>query len=110
MWQIAVALIAGVAAKEVVVSSLAVLFGIENISSAAGTAALRTSLAAYGFGAANAYALMVFVLLYIPCAAALATIRGESKSWLWTAGAAVMQIGVAWILSAVAYRIGCLFI
>ncbi len=110
MWQIAVALIAGVAAKEVVVSSLAVLFGIENISSAAGTAALRTSLAAYGFGAANAYALMVFVLLYIPCAAALATIRSESKSWLWTAGAAVMQIGVAWILSAVAYRIGCLFI
>ena len=110
MWQIAVALIAGVAAKEVVVSSLAVLFGIENISSAAGTAALRTSLAAYGFGAANAYALMVFVLLYIPCAAALATIRSESKSWLWTAGAAVMQIGVAWILSAVAYRIGCMFI
>jgi len=110
MWQIAVALIAGIAAKEVVVSSLAVLFGIENISSAAGTAALRASLAAYGFGAANAYALMVFVLLYIPCAAALATIRSESKSWLWTAGAAVMQIGVAWILSAVAYRIGCLFI
>lgn len=110
MWQIAVALIAGIAAKEVVVSSLAVLFGIENISSTAGSAALRASLAAYGFGAANAYALMVFVLLYIPCAAALATIRSESKSWLWTAGAAVMQIGVAWILSAVAYRIGCLFI
>ena len=110
MWQIAVALIAGIAAKEVVVSSLAVLFGIENISSAAGSAALRASLAAYSFGAANAYALMVFVLLYIPCAAALATIRSESKSWLWTAGAAVMQIGVAWILSAVAYRIGCLFI
>lgn len=110
MWQIAVALIAGIAAKEVVVSSLAVLFGIENISSVAGSTALRASLAAYGFGAANAYALMVFVLLYIPCAAALATIRSESKSWLWTAGAAVMQIGVAWILSAVAYRIGCLFI
>lgn len=110
IWQIAVALIAGIAAKEVVVSSLAVLFGIENISSAAGTAALRTSLAAYGFGPANAYALMIFVLLYIPCAAALATIRSESKSRLWTAGAAVMQISVAWILSALVYHIGCLFV
>ncbi len=110
IWQIAVALIAGIAAKEVVVSSLAVLLGITNISSAAGMGALRTALAVYGFGPAGAYALMVFVLLYIPCAAALATICSETKSRLWTAGAAALQIGAAWILSALVYRLGILFL
>ncbi|MCI8610695.1 MAG: ferrous iron transport protein B [Clostridiales bacterium] len=110
MWQIAVALIAGIAAKEVVVSSLAVLLGITNISSAAGMGALRTAWAAYGFGPINAYALMVFVLLYIPCAAALATICCESKSRLWTAGAAALQIGAAWIVSTLVYQIGSLFL
>ena len=110
MWQIAVALIAGIAAKEVVISSLAVLLGISNISSAAGMDALRSVLAAYGFGPINAYALMVFVLLYIPCAAALATICSETKSRLWTAGAAALQIGAAWILSALVYQIGSLFL
>ncbi|MBS5724159.1 MAG: ferrous iron transport protein B [Clostridiales bacterium] len=110
LWQIAVALIAGIAAKEVVVSSMAVLFGITNISSAAGTAALHASLTAYGFGPANAYALMVFVLLYIPCAAALATIKSETKSRLWTAGAAALQLGTAWVMSALAYHIGGIFL
>lgn len=110
IWQIAVALIAGVAAKEVVVSSLAVLLGITNISSAAGMGALRASLGVWGFGPANAYALMVFVLLYIPCAAALATIRSETKSRLWTAGAAALQMAAAWILSALTYRLGSLFL
>ncbi len=110
LWQIAVALIAGIAAKEVVVSSMAVLYGITNIASQGGTSALHASLAAYGFGPANAYALMVFVLLYIPCAAALATIKSETKSRLWTAGAAALQLGTAWVLSALAYHIGRLFL
>ena len=89
---------------------MAVLFGITNISSAAGTAALHASLTAYGFGPANAYALMVFVLLYIPCAAARATIKSETKSRLWTAGAAALQLGTAWVMSALAYHIGGIFL
>ena len=79
-WQIVVALIAGISAKEVVVSSCAVLFGISNITSNAGMSAFMGTLSSIGFGALNAYALMTFSLLYIPCAATLATIKKETGS------------------------------
>ena len=62
-WQIIVALIAGIAAKEVVVSSCSVLFGIQNITTAGGMDAMVATLGAIGFGPANAYAMMVFCLL-----------------------------------------------
>ena len=68
-WQVAVALIAGISAKEVVVSSCAVLFGIVNASSPEGMAAFSAALEGIGFGPLNAFCLMVFCLLYIPCAA-----------------------------------------
>lgn len=107
-WQIVVALIAGISAKEVVVSSCAVLFGITNASSAAGMGAFTAALEGIGFGALNAFCLMVFCLLYIPCAAALATIRKESKSWLWMFGTAAFQLVVAWLITLIVYQIGLL--
>ena len=88
-WQIVVALISGIAAKEVVVSSCSVLFGINNINSQAGMDDLVGMLAVMGFGAVNAYALMTFCLLYTPCTATLATIKRESGSWKWTGQAMV---------------------
>lgn len=109
-WQIVVALIAGISAKEVVVSSCAVLFGITNASSAAGMGAFTAALEGIGFGALNAFCLMVFCLLYIPCAAALATIRKESKSWLWMFGTAAFQLVVAWLITLIVYQIGLLII
>lgn len=60
-WQIAVALIAGISAKEVVVSSCAVLFGIPNITSEAGMNTLVGILGTAGFGQLNAFCLMIFV-------------------------------------------------
>ena len=108
-WQIVVALIAGISAKEVVVSSCAVLFGISSITSDAGMAALSGSLGALGFGALNAYALMTFSLLYVPCAATLATIKKETGSWGWTGLVAVFQIAVAWLVTFAVYHIGLLF-
>ena len=66
-WQIAVALIAGISAKEVVVSSCAVLFGVPNINSGAGMDTLVGILEYAGFGQLNAFCLMIFCLLYIPC-------------------------------------------
>ena len=80
-WQIVVALIAGISAKEVVVSSCAVLFGVSNMESAAGMSAMLGAMGAMGFGTLNAYALMTFCLLYVPCAATLATIKKETESW-----------------------------
>lgn len=104
-WQIAVALIAGISAKEVVVSSCAVLFGVSNVNSAAGMSTLQNLLGAAGFGTLNAYCLMIFCLLYIPCFATLATIRKESGSWRFMALAAGFQLIVAWLVSFAVYQI-----
>lgn len=107
-WQIAVALIAGISAKEVVVSSCAVLFGVPNINSGAGMDTLVGILEYAGFGQLNAFCLMIFCLLYIPCAAALATIRKESGSTRWMLFSALFQLAVAWVVTFVVYRIGIL--
>lgn len=105
-WQIAVALIAGISAKEVVVSSCAVLFGIVNANSASGMAKFADVLQGIGFGPLNAFCLMVFCLLYVPCAAALAAIQKESGSWKWMAFVTVFQLAVAWLVTFLVYRIG----
>ncbi len=109
-WQIAVALISGIAAKEIVVSSVSVLYGVGNISSAAGMATMATILGGVGFTALNAYSLMVFCLLYVPCAAAVATIKKETGSWKWTGFAVVFQLFVAFAVSTLIYQVGSLFI
>ena len=107
-WQTAVALIAGISAKEVVVSSCAVLFGITNASSPAGMSAFASALGSIGFGPLNAFCLMVFCLLYIPCAATLATIRKESGSWGWMGFTAFFQLAVAWVVTFCVYQVGML--
>lgn len=109
-WQIAVALIAGISAKEVVVSSCAVLFGITNASSPEGMSVFSAALQGIGFGQLNAFCLMVFCLLYIPCAATLGTIRKESNSWVWMGFTAVFQLAVAWLITFVVYRLGLLMV
>ena len=106
LWQITVALIAGISAKEVVVSSFAVLFGISNINSASGMQALTEILGTKGFGPLHAFCLMVFCLLYIPCAATLATIRRESNSTKWMILTACFQLATAWIITFLIYQIG----
>lgn len=105
-WQIIVALIAGIAAKEVVVSSCSVLFGIQNITTSTGMNTMVSTLGAMGFGAVNAYALMVFCLLYIPCTATIATIHRELKSWKSTCSILIFQLIVAWVVSFIVYNIG----
>ncbi|NBH70962.1 ferrous iron transport protein B [Clostridiaceae bacterium] len=105
-WQIAVALISGLSAKEVVVSSFSVLYGISNINSAAGMAELTLGLSAMGFGGANAYALMVFCLMYTPCVAAIGAIRRETKSWRFTIGMIGFQIVAAWAMAVLVFQVG----
>lgn len=99
-WQAAVSLLSGLVAKEAVISSMTVLYG------AAGEESLGKMLPEL-FTPAAAYAFMVFVLLYIPCVAALGAIKREMNSWKWALGTAVMQLGVAYVVSFAAYRIGC---
>lgn len=107
-WQIIVALISGVAAKEVVVSSLGVLFAIPNIASTAGLAGFSEILGGMGFTAINSYSMMLFSLLYIPCVATIATIRREANSWKWAFFSVLLQIGTAWAVSALFFQLASL--
>ena len=111
-WQIVVALIAGISAKELVVSSCAILFGIVNASSAEGMAAFQEALMGLpgGFTSLNALCLMVFCVLYIPCAATIATIHKESRSWGWTAFTLFFTLLVAWVVTFIVYQVGLLIV
>lgn len=111
MWQIVVALISGISAKEVVVSSFAVLFGVVNANSAIGMETIVSSIHAQnpGFGPVNAYALMIFCLLYVPCAATIATVKKESGSWKFTVKMVLFQLLLAWMAAVIVYQAGSLF-
>ena len=108
LWQVAVAQISGLSAKEVVVSSFSVLFGISNVNSAAGMGELSAQLTSMGFGGVNAYALMIFCLMYSPCIAAVATIKRETGSWRWTLGMVLFQLLVAWAAAVLVFQVGSL--
>ncbi len=107
-WQLAVALISGIAAKEVVVSSMSVLYGIGNILSAEGMTSLSAVLATTGFTSVNAYSMMLFCLLYVPCLAAVATIKRETNSLKYTWLSIGLHLGTAWLVSTVFYQIASL--
>lgn len=111
MWQIIVSLIAGISAKEVVVSSFSVLFGVGSAQAASmDTVIANLRSIDPAFGPLNAYCMMLFVLLYVPCAAAMATIRKESGDTGFTIKLAVFQIGFAWLMAVLVFQIGSLFL
>lgn len=112
MWQIGVALLSGISAKEIVVSSFAVLFGVSNANSAAGMQTIVANVHAVNpnFGPLNAYCLMLFCLLYVPCVAAVATIKKESRSWKFTVKMMVFQLLIAWCVSTIVFQIGRVFV
>ena len=100
-WQIAVALISGLAAKEVVVSSIHVLYGIEVASK---STELYSALNTVGFTSLNAVCLMIFCLLYVPCIATIATIKNETKSNRFTIKLILFQMLLAWVVTTITYQ------
>ena len=103
-WKVAVALIFGFVAKEIVVGSLGTLYGT-------GEETLPAALLADpALSAATALALMVFVLLYMPCVAALGVIRKETGSWKWAGFSVAYGLVVAWLLAFVVGRVAGLFL
>lgn len=108
MWQVGVALLSGISAKEVVVSSFAVLFGTANTSSKAGMQVVMDNLQSGipGFGPWNALSLMVFCLLYIPCVATIVTIRRESRSLAFTIKLLTFQMLVAYCSAFLVFQLG----
>ena len=95
-WQIALALICAVGAKEMAVSSLAVLYG------AASAPALRAILSANGFTAASAVSFLVFAVLYTPCISTLAAIRAQYGAKCALRGA-FFSLAAAYVLATVSY-------
>ncbi len=106
-WQAAVALLSGLIAKEMVVSSMSMFYGFSVTASGAAIAGalsgtFQTPLAAYSF--------LVFVLLYVPCVAAVSTIRKEMNSTGWTLASIAWQIGAAYLGSLLVYQVGSLLL
>lgn len=103
-WQACVAALSGVSAKEIVVSTLGVLYsdnGEEEISEARLSDKLKQS---GDFTAASALAFLVFSLLYFPCIATLAAIKNEA-GWGWASASMIYNTVVAWIMSYIVYNI-----
>lgn len=102
-WQASVSVLAGLVAKETVVSSMSVLYG------AAGPGALEAALAQV-FTPLSAYSFMVFCLLYMPCISAFVSIKREMNSLRWAFGTALFSTGVAYLVSLLIYQVGSLLL
>nr|WP_319398432.1 ferrous iron transport protein B [uncultured Carboxylicivirga sp.] len=110
-WKMGVSLITGVAAKEIVVSTMAVLYqsddGDENNTHL--MKRLREEKYDNGqmvFNKVNALAFLVFILIYFPCVAVIAAIKKESGTWKWALFTIVYTTGLAWILAFTVNHIG----
>lgn len=130
-WKLDVGLAAGVGAKEIVASTMGVLysnddsFADDNSYNDEGNkyerlyAQISTDIAnLHGISVKDvrpiatltAYCYLLFVLLYFPCIATIAAIKGETGSWKWAIFTAVYTTCLAWIVSALVFQIGSLFL
>ncbi|MCP4698705.1 MAG: ferrous iron transporter B [Gammaproteobacteria bacterium] len=96
-WRIGVALLSGVVAKEIVASTLGVLY--QSGSDETGSENLQKALHHSTLTPLHAYALMAFVLIYLPCLGTIAAIRRETNSWKWTAFSMGYSTALAWIVA-----------
>ena len=95
-WKEGVALVAGVGAKEIVASTMAVLY--------------HGDIASSGLTPLAAFSLMLFVLLYFPCLPTCIGIKNESGKWRWAGFTALYTTLLAWLTSMLAYQLGSLFV
>ncbi|MDR0893562.1 MAG: ferrous iron transport protein B [Mediterranea sp.] len=116
-WKLGIGLLTGVGAKELVVSTMGILYsddadvaaagGDDNSDAPAATASLGERIPITPL---VAFAYMVFVLLYFPCIATLAAIKQESGSWKWALFAVGYTTVLAWVMSFIVYQIGGLLL
>ena len=108
-WKLDVGLISGVGAKEIVASTMGILYHSDEAAEE-GTeesySHLRQQMIADGITPLASYCFLLFVLLYFPCIATIAAIKGETGSWKWALFAATYTTILAWIVSALVYQIG----
>ncbi len=120
-WKLDISLIAGVGAKEIVASTIGVLYANdESVADSSGEdeeeiiqkkyQILRQKMTADGITPLIAFAYLIFTLIYFPCIATIAAIKGETGSWKWTLFTAGYTTVLAWIVSMAVYQIGSLFV
>ena len=111
-WRMGVGIVAGVGAKELVVSTLGVMYAdgqpADGPVDEGDTRLQRALVRSVSPAAALAY--MVFILLYFPCIATIAAIKNESGGWKWAIITAVYTILLAWVASFITYRIALLLL
>ena len=130
-WKLDVGLVAGVGAKEIVASTLGVLYS--NDDSYGDDSSFNNEGGKYDLlrhkiqndiaekhemaydeagpiAQLTGYCFLLFVLLYFPCIATIAAIKGETGSWKWAGFTAVYTTVLAWIVSALVFQVGSLFV
>lgn len=110
-WKLDVGLISGVGAKEIVASTMGILYHSDEAAeegSEESYSHLQKQMVADGITPLASYCFLLFVLLYFPCIATIAAIKGETGSWKWATFAACYTTVLAWIVSAIVYQIGSL--
>ena len=104
-WKASVAIITGASAKEITVSTLGVLYAVDDTEHSETN--LKSKLVASGdYTPQSALAMIVFVLLYCPCIATIAAIAREAGGWKWALFSVVYSTALAWVLAFAAYHIG----
>ena len=117
-WKLDVSLLAGAGAKEIVASTIGVLYSGDDSFADDDAFSddtekythLRQAMLREGITPVAAYAYLIFVVLYFPCIATVAAIKHETGSWRWAGFAAIYTTAVAWLASMLVFQIGSLLI
>ncbi|MFN8257306.1 MAG: ferrous iron transport protein B [Bacteroidales bacterium] len=108
-WKMSVSILTGITAKEVIVSTLGVLYQTES-NSGEGTDNLKNSLKKdHHLTPLAALSFLVFILIYFPCIAVVAAIKKETGKWKWAFFVVVYTTLLAWLVSFMVYQVGILF-
>lgn len=100
-WRGSVALLTGFVAKEIVVSTLGILYAVEEET---GSEAIQNALISSGMTPLSSLSMMLFVLLYIPCLATVASIRRETGSVKWMFLSIIYSTLIAWLVAFLVYQ------
>ena len=107
-WQMGVALLSGLVAKEVVVSTMGVIYEVNDRAETQKFSALSNALKNSGITPLTALAFMLFVLIYSPCIAVIVAIWRETGRIGWAAFSVGYQMTLAWVIAFVAVKLGFL--
>ena len=112
-WKISISLLSGMTAKEIVISTMGVLYTGDSDDQQSLKTRLKAEKHPNGepvFTPLVAFGFLLFILIYFPCIATIVAIKEESHSWKWALFSVFYTTGVAWLVSFAVYQIGSLFI